>query len=78
MLQKNPPYSLDEIKSINTFQLLSDFTKDTCKCGGLHYATEQGLICKACNNLVESVPIFMTNWAWRKFRKLQAEAPETE
>jgi len=68
----NPPYDDSQIRQINIYQRLVDssmFTRLSCSCGGLYYATEEGLICKKCNSLAESVPLFIANGSWNKFRK---------
>ena len=70
----NAPFTDDQVKSINTFQRIADlFSVMKCSCGGVLYATEEGLSCKSCSDSTEIAPLFVTNWSWNKFHKKKDE-----
>lgn len=75
----NPPFTEKQIKSINTYQRVEHlFTKLMCKCGGLMYADEAGLICKKCMKTCEICPAFIANNIWNKFSKKTEKIEDIE
>jgi hypothetical protein len=64
----NAPFSEEQIRSINRFQLDGRLQPLICTCGGKYYAREDGLICGGCHNTTEIAPKLTTNWAWNKLK----------
>lgn len=72
-----PPYTAEQVKSINVFQRTAEmFSQITCKCGGVYYAKEEGLTCKKCFHELDSVPLFIANGTWNIFRPKPEEVDE--
>lgn len=70
----NAPFTDHQVKSINTYQRVDHlFSKLTCKCGGLMYADEAGIICKKCLHAYNEVPAFIANGIYNKFSKKEKE-----
>ena len=74
----NIPFNAEQVRSINTFQRMSEVIPPmTCKCGGQLFARDEGLICKECYSTSETVPLYIANWSWNRFRKKE-ELAEAE
>jgi hypothetical protein len=72
-----PPFTLEQVKSINTFQRTSEmFTPMRCSCGGMYYAKEEGLFCKKCFSELATVPLYIANGTWNIFRAKPIEEEE--
>lgn len=71
----NAPFTDEQVKSINTFQRLSDsgFHPLTCKCGSEMFATNEGLTCRKCLSKQDFVPLFIANGSWNIFRKKESD-----
>ena len=75
----NAPFAEGQVFQINSFQAKCDmFSKLICKCGGLLFAVETGLVCKKCFNETHTVPLFIANGSWNRFRNIEPEPPLEE
>lgn len=63
------PFSDEQQKSINTYQRDGRFPPMVCDCGGKIYGRNDGLACNSCYKVEPDCPMFVTNWAWRSFKK---------
>jgi len=63
------PFSDDQQKSINTYQREGIFPPLVCDCGGRIYGVADGLTCDSCYKVSVKCPRFITNWAWKSFKK---------
>lgn len=60
-----PPFSEDQIKSINEFQNSEVMHPFTCCDHQSMVAEKDGMRCLKCNRLQEWVHEWMANWEWK-------------
>lgn len=65
--ERTAPFEIDTIKSINHFQRDGRFSPILCDCGAKVFATEDGIKCKSCFKVTETVPEFIASGSWSLF-----------
>jgi DNA-directed RNA polymerase subunit RPC12/RpoP len=68
MDETNPPFTPDQVKSINGFQKSKDWHPVTCpNCGGDLIVSPEGMTCPNCGDYHQNwVHSFMADWEWKR------------
>lgn len=62
-----PPFTEDQVKSLNAYQASNVCHPFTCICGGhtVLIATKEGWICPKCDYKQKWAHKFMADWTWK-------------